>query len=754
MAKGKEFETIISIAGKVEASLRKSLNDVTQELEQMQDAVKASASATDKLGITIKEQASELDKAKRKYMDYVLSGEKSSKQAKQLKSKIQQLSGELKDNKTKMNAAEGAADKLTAGLDDLDGAAKGTENSLGVMTVTLGNLAASGIEAIVGKCTEAASALYGLPEATQEYREDMGKLETAWESAGKSTKLATGTYKQFYAVLGEEDRSVEAVNHLAKFVDSEKDMQKWTNIAAGVWGTFGDSLPIEGLTEASNETAKVGKVTGVLADALNWAGVNEDTFNEALEGMNSEQERAAFITETLNGLYSKAGDKYRENNASIMEARLAQSNYNDTLAAMGEKLEPATTAVKNGFNQILLKVLEVIEKIDFTQVASKIEELSGKIAEFVSGSIEKLKTTFAWFKDNGPIIGAAIAGIGIALGGLALVGVVQNISSIAAGLKTWLMSTKLMTAAQWLLNAAMSANPITLVVIAIAAVVAAFVILWNKCEGFRNFWINLWEGIKSAASAAWSAIKAKASEFVAGLTAAWTKMKTAASNAWNAVKAKARELGASLTAAWTSMKASVSNAWSAITSSLSNAWSNIKSKASEMVSNVKSKISSGFSKLKSIMTKPFDAVIKIVDKVKKAIGGITDKVKNIGSSVGSKLKGLIPGLATGGFTKGLTFAGEAGTEAVISFDRRYREENLGYWAQAGRMLNADFSDFALGGNSGGSSYNVEEIKFAPSIVIHGQADKKTIMDAIEAEYPEFMDMLDEYFEGRRSTVYA
>ena len=65
------------------------------------------------------------------------------------------------------------------------------------------------------------------------------------------------------------------------------------------------------------------------------------------------------------------------------------------------------------------------------------------------------------------------------------------------------MSTKLVTAAQWLLNAAMSANPIGLIVIAIAALVAAFVALWNKSEAFRNFWIGLWENIKGKAVEVW-----------------------------------------------------------------------------------------------------------------------------------------------------------------------------------------------------------------------------------------------------------
>ena len=59
-------------------------------------------------------------------------------------------------------------------------------------------------------------------------------------------------------------------------------MEKWTRIAAGVYGTFGDALPIEGLIEAANETAKTGKVTGVLADAINWAGCQKMRLMKAL----------------------------------------------------------------------------------------------------------------------------------------------------------------------------------------------------------------------------------------------------------------------------------------------------------------------------------------------------------------------------------------------------------------------------------------------------------------------------------------
>lgn len=116
------------------------------------------------------------------------------------------------------------------------------------------------------------------------------------------------------------------------------------------------------------------------------------------------------------------------------------------------------------------------------------------------------------------------------------------------------------------------------------------------------------------------------------------------------------------------------------------------------------------------------------------------------------------GFATGGFTNGLSIAGEDPrypVEAVLSFNPAYRQQNLAYWAQAGRMLGADSSDYSLGAtNSGGSTIDMGGVTFAPNITITGRADKETIMEAIEAEYPEFVDMLEQWLYERGRLVYA
>lgn len=315
-----------------------------------------------------------------------------------LKQKEELLAKQIEDVRTKvekMKAAKEKADKEMANGTEVNqeqyrvlvreiSAAEGQLKSLIRQNDKFGNsarelggkiegigkkgMAVSG--AIIGIGTAAVGAMSAAAEETREYREDMNKLETAFKTGGFTVDAAKKSYEDFYTILGETDRSVEAVNHLARFVTTEQDLAKWSDIAAGVTATFGDSLPIEGLTEAANETVKVGKVTGVLADALNWAGINEDKFNESLAKCNSEQERSELITSTLDGLYKDAATTYKELNADIIANRKATSEANDQLAKLGESSEGVNTKLKEAKNTITAAVLPTIGKL-----ADKVSDL-------------------------------------------------------------------------------------------------------------------------------------------------------------------------------------------------------------------------------------------------------------------------------------------------------------------------------------------------------------------------------------------
>lgn len=261
---------------------------------------------------------------------------------------------------------------------------------------------------IIGIGTAAVGAMSAAAEETREYREDMNKLETAFKSGGFTVDAAKKSYEDFFVLLGETDRSVEAVNHLAELTNNEKELVQWSNIAAGVTAKFGDSLPIEGLTEAANETAKVAKVTGPLADALNWVSAESNVFSEALGGndkalkafnkaikdgemvedafsaalakMSTEQERSTAITSTLNGIYEESGTIYKELNADIIANRRETSKANDQMAELGESSEGVNTALKKAKNTISAAVLPTIGNL-----AEKIGDLDENQIKVIAG---------------------------------------------------------------------------------------------------------------------------------------------------------------------------------------------------------------------------------------------------------------------------------------------------------------------------------------------------------------------------------
>lgn len=226
---------------------------------------------------------------------------------------------------------------------------------------TAGKWAGGIATAAVGTATAIGGAFVSVSENTREYRNEMAKLDTAFQVAGHSSEAAKQTYSELNAVLGDSGQATEAANHLALLCDTEEDLQKWTDICTGVYATFGDSLPIEGLTEAANETAKVGTLTGSLADALNWAGVNEEEFQASLDKCNTEQERQALITETLTGLYDEASSTFKETNADIIEANKAQESMNDTMAQIGAIAEPVITMFLNMFADMLTNYMPMIQ---------------------------------------------------------------------------------------------------------------------------------------------------------------------------------------------------------------------------------------------------------------------------------------------------------------------------------------------------------------------------------------------------------
>lgn len=539
-----------------EERLKQAVTKCNDELQAQKTAANETKSATESLTDKIEEQKNQLNDLKGEYVEAVLQYDKNSKEAKELAKEISDLSGELKESEKKFKDASKYADKLDESIDDAgDAAKKASDGGFTVLKGVLADLASSAIQGAISKCSEMASALLELPEATRELRQDLNTLTTAYDNVGFSQETAKKTWKELYAVFGEDDRAVEASNLIAKMAKNEQDLNKWVTITTGVWGTYQDSLPVEGLAEASMETAKVGQVTGVLADALNWGAAEgekfgvtlkantkknkewneavkkatsaEDYFNLALSECNTEAERQELITKTLTKLYGGAAKSYKTTAKSIMEANEATADLTLEQAKLADVMEPVTTEI-TGFKTELVKGLSPAVKKDIVPAMKdffntlKKDGTVSKFADGVSSLAKKvlppLASVIKFCAENiETLAGVTLGAITVYKTFNAVMSVSTAISAAKNAIAGLTTGVGLATKAQIGWNAAMSANPIGAVLTAVGLLLSAIMLLTGsmsdadtETEELTNSTNELHEAIEAEAEAIRKANEARA----------------------------------------------------------------------------------------------------------------------------------------------------------------------------------------------------------------------------------------------------
>ena len=602
-------------------------------------------------------------------------------------------------------------DKISKSLDKVSKASKSAKASVDSAMAGIKKATASALKSVAALALGMASLQEGI-----EFSKLQNKLNSAFQSAGSSAAQATKTFKELYRFLGDSDRAVETAQNLARITNNTQDLSQWTKILQGVYATMGDALPIESLAEAVNETTQVAKVTGTLADALNWMGVSEDAVNSQLATMNTAQEREVYLRSLLNGLYSNASTIYEHNAKALLDYNQAQANLKVQLADVATKIMPLITAFSNVAAVVLgvLKpAIEVIVQVIATlcqwiitainwlgaffgifsegnasvsdtsssinKAASSMNNYAGavgsaaaaakelkkqtmgfdelnvvqsqtstsgggggggaaidtsgignvdmnmpslekfntdieeakekvqgllvllggvavgiglwKLTNFISDLITTAKTaeglamaigkvgsiirhkvlapitmiaggillamgyTDAWangvswgnlaetiggialiitslglsFGSLGAIIGAVVGSIALIV--LGIKDLIENGYSMEAVIAVAIGAITLFIAIILLLNASLLACPLTWIVVGIMALVAGFVILWNECEGFRNFWITLWETVST-----W--VEKTVKNIVDWFKQAWADIKNAFNTAISWIKEK------------------------------------------------------------------------------------------------------------------------------------------------------------------------------------------------------------------------
>jgi phage-related protein len=327
--------------------------------------------------------------------------------------------GELSDAADDLgDAAENAGD----GTKDLGESARDSGDGFSVLDGAVATFIGNGLTALVSAIGDAISTFAELSESTQEYRENMSKLYTATSAAGMDADYITQAYSQLYGVLGDETATTTTISNFEKLGVSMQDMDSLLDSATGIWAVYGDSIPLDGLAESVNETAKVGQITGTMADAINWASASNDTwtnalsgnaaalsafqsgvsqgmsaedaFNEALAACGDEQERQQLIISTLNGLYADSAETYRENNASIIDAREATVNYQDAVAGVGAAMEPLQTTMTNFKANLISGVSPALQELSdaFMDVIAGADGAEEGIASAVTGLVDTVSS--------------------------------------------------------------------------------------------------------------------------------------------------------------------------------------------------------------------------------------------------------------------------------------------------------------------------------------------------------------------------
>jgi len=464
--------------------------------------------------------------------------------------------------------------------------------------------------------------------ATEELRSDLSKLDVNAQQSAVSIDVAREAYRAFAVASDEVDSSVEATSNLLQAGFTESNLQIAVEGLTGAYLRFPDTLKIESLADSLQETLATGQATGQFGELLDRLGIGAANFSEELANMGTEAEKQNYVLETL----AQAGlnDTYEawiQNNKALTENKDANMRLQESLAELANTVQPVITAVVN------------------------------KLADLLN-----------WFNNLSPeakTLVAIIAGLVAAIGPVA--GLIVKISGAIKVLQPIMQS----------LNATMAANPILAIVAAITALVAAFMYLWQNCESFRQFWINLWENIKQVFTNVWNAIVGFFTETIPNAWQTVVDMFNTAVDWWNGL--------------WQGVGDFFKGIWDGIcsffTETIPNAWNQVKSMFDRVgqwwnnlwqgVSNTFKRIWDGFV---DIAKAPINGIIWLINKAIDGINWIIDGINSIGFDVPDWLGGghvgfqigkinNLPYLAKGGtLSSGSAIVGEKGPELLTMLD--------------------------------------------------------------------------------------
>lgn len=620
-------------------ALQREIIETEQELKRLEEQANQSATALQKIGATgekWKEVGGNIENAGKKLLpvtatvtalgtvsvktaaDFESSMSKVAAVSGATGSELEALSAKAREmgSKTKFSASEAAE-----AMNYMAMAGWKTEDMLSGIEGVMNLAAASGEDlATTSDIVTDALTAFGLSAQDSGHFADV--LAAASSNANTNVSMMGETFKYCAPIAGALGFSVE---------DTAEAIGLMAN--AGIKSTQAGTSLRTIMTNLSGEVNICGENIGEVSVATTNADGSMRDLSDILEDCRvafsglSESEKAA-AAESLVGKNAMSGFLALMNagEADIAKLSGAIDNCNGAAQSMADtmnnNLEGQLTILKSQLQELAISFGEILLPA-VKKIVGWVQGFIDVLNSLPDGVKETIVTVALIAAALGPvliIIGKIITAVGT------IMTIVPKVVGVIKAVKTAFLA----------LNATMLANPIVLIIAAIAALVAAFIYLWNNCDEFRQFWIDLWESIKEIAVAVWEALK----EF---FVAAWEFIKTTAETVWNALAGffiglwegirntfttVVNAISSFLSTAWNTIQTVATTVWTAISTFFSTIWNGIKTVVTTVVTAISTFLTTAWNTIKTAITTVLNAIKTVFSTVWNAIKNVVTTVIN------------------------------------------------------------------------------------------------------------------------------
>ena len=589
-------------------------------------------------------------------------------------------------------------------------------------------------------------------------------LAAASSNANTNVSMMGETFKYCAPVAGALGFSVEDTAEAIGLMGNAgiKASQAGTSMRSIMTNLTGDvklsGAAIGDVTIATtNADGSMRSLSAILADCrVAFGGMTEAEKANNAETLVGKNAMSGFLA-----LMNAAPEDIAKVSGAVNNCKDAAKNMADT---MQDNLEGQLTILKSQLQELAISFGDLL----MPAVRSIVSGLQGMV-DVLNAMPDGVKQVIMIIA----LLAAALGPVLIIIG--KVISAVGTIMTIVPKLAGVINTVKTAFGA---LNAVMLANPIAIVIAAIAALVAAFVYLWNTNEEFRQFWISLWESVKETAVQCWQTISAFLSQ-------AWEAIRNTAVSVWNGIRdffsglwagiqtlftTVVNAIAGFLSGAWNAVKGTVISVWTAISQFFTSVWNGIRNVTSAVVNGIRSFLQSAWNGIRALITTVMNGIKSVVTAVWNGIRSVSTRVMNgirsVVSSVWSGIRNTISSIVNGirNTVSGAFHAMWSGIRSTISGIYNTIRDGLGNavnyitsLASAGWRWGADIINGIVNGIRsciGAVANAVTDVANTIRAHLHFSVPDEGPLTDFESWMPDFMGGLAEGIEKSRGLVKA